>query len=347
MRFGLIGAGNIGALRAKALQNAEGCEFAAIADIDTDRAKALAPSSGTRVYSDYREMIASDEVDAVVVSTPPQFHTEMVIASLEAGKHVLCEKPLSNNLEDSRRMVEASRQSGCALATGFNFRYTPPVQFMKETLESGAIGELDHVRAFAGHVGLSEFSAPWEYDKKIMGGGAFMDIGIHMIDLVHYMLGDVTEVYGVATDNIWHLNGSEDNGMALMRNSQGKVASLHSTWAEWKGYKFQIEAYGNKGMVQASYGPMGNMAIYMDEPGGKSTRKVNRYLKNIINDKLKGWQNSVELSVRAELSDFVKFTDGNKGPIASGFDGFRAVEIADAIYRSSDERKPITLVEPF
>jgi predicted dehydrogenase len=238
VRFGLIGAGNIGKIRARALQNTSGCELTAIADLNTERAQAAAPSN-IAVFGDYQQLLASDIIDAVVVSTPPQSHEEVVNNALAAGKHVLCEKPLSNSVEASRRMVEASRKAGKVLAVGFNFRYIPAVQFLKQTLDSGLIGELDHVQGLAGHVGLSEFKAPWEYDKKVVGGGALMDIGIHMIDLVRYVLGDVVEVYGVATGNVWKLDGSEDNGFALLRNPQGKTGALHATWSEWKGYRFQ------------------------------------------------------------------------------------------------------------
>lgn len=191
MRFGLIGAGNIGKIRARALQNTPGCKLTAIADLDIERARAAAPSTSIAIFADYQQMLASGMVDAVVVSTPPQSHEEVVSSALDAGKHVLCEKPLSNSVKASRRMVEASKRTGKALASGSNFRYIPAVQFLKQTLDSGLIGELDHVRGFAGHVGLSEFKAPCEYDKRIVGGGALMDIGIHMIDLVRYILGDV------------------------------------------------------------------------------------------------------------------------------------------------------------
>ena len=347
LRFGLIGAGNIGQIRAKALQKAAGCELAAIADLDLNRARATASSSATLLFDDYHRMLELDSIDAVVVSVPPQFHENTVVDALQAGKHVLCEKPLSNSLEASRRMVETSRQTGRTLASGFNFRYIPSVQFLKQTLDSGLIGELDHVRGFAGHVGLSEFKAPWEYDKQVVGGGALMDIGIHMIDLTRYLLGDVVEVYGVATGNVWKLDGSEDNGFALLQNPQGKTGTLHATWSEWRGYRFQVEVYGDRGMVQAQYGPMMNTLVYMDRTGGTRHRQRHLFRMSAIQEKLRGWQWSVEKSLRHELADFVKLTQGKNGTIADGFAGFRAVEIANAIYRSSDEKRPVQLAEPF
>jgi predicted dehydrogenase len=350
MRFGLIGAGGIGHIRAQALDKMKDCDLSAVTDADKERARSLVKSFSDKipVFDDYEQMLKSDSVDAVIICTPPQFHEEITIAALEAGKHVLCEKPLANSVEASRRMVECSRKTGKTLATGFNHRYFPAIQFVKQTLDRGQIGELDHIRAFAGHTGLSEFKAPWMYDKKIMGGGALMDNGIHIIDLTRYLLGEVSEVFGVATGNVWKLDGAEDNGIALMKNPQGKNAILHATWSEWKGYRFHIEAYGTKGMLRAYYAPMMTMAIYMDKPGGKPHRKYNVYPMNIIKEKINGWQSTTIGAFQQEFRDFVNLTEGHTdGIIADAFAGFRAVEIADAVYRSDTEKKSISLVQPF
>jgi predicted dehydrogenase len=347
VRFGLIGAGGIGQVRAMALKNLDGCELTAIADVDKERAKAVAPNPRTLIFDDYQKLLADDEVDAVVVSTPPQFHEEIVIAALEAGKHVLCEKPLANTVEACRRMVETSRKTKRTLATGFNHRYFPAIQFVKQALHSGVIGELDHIRAFAGHTGLSEFSAKWMYDKKVIGGGALMDNGIHIIDLTRYLLGEVDEVFGIATCNIWKLDQSEDNGFALMRSPHGKNAILHATWAEWKGYRFHIDVYGDKGMARAYYAPMMSMVIYMDSVGGPRRRKFNFYPMNIIKEKFQGWQTTTAKAFRQEFLDFVGLCHGKNGTIADGFSGFRAVEIANAVYRCTMEKQPIRLTAPF
>ena len=347
MRFGVIGTGSVGQIRVKALKNAEGCELVALADVVVERARCGASSNGIEIFDDYQEMLASNRVDAVIVSTPPQLHEEMVVSALDAGKHVLCEKPLSNSVDACRRMVEASRKTGKTLATGFNHLYFPAVQLVKRVLDGGVIGELDHVRAFAGHTGLSEFKAPWMYDQKVVGGGTLMDNGIHLIDLTRYLLGEIDEVFGIATGNVWKIDGSEDNGLALMRNPQGKTASLHATWSEWKGYRLHVEAYGEKGMARAFYAPMMSMVITLGRPGGPHRRKRNFYPMNIIREKLQGWQSTVIQAFREEHRDFRATIEGRGGSIASGFDGFRAVEMAAAARQSSDEGRSIRLCEPF
>jgi predicted dehydrogenase len=347
LKFGLVGAGCIGEIRTRALKQVEGCILSAIADPDQQRARVLAPSKETRLCKNYRELLATAEVESIIVATPPHLHEEIVISALENGKHVICEKPLANTVEACRRMVELARKTGKTLAVGFNHRYFPAIQVVKRTLDSGVIGELDHIRAFAGHQGLSQFRNPWEYDQKVVGGGALMDVGIHMIDLIRYLLGDVEEVFGVATNRVWQMDNSEDNGFALMRSPRGKHAALHATWTEWKGYRFHIQAYGDKGMALAYYAPMMNMIILLDGQHRRRSRKFHFYPMNILREKFRGWQYTAMIAFQQEFIDFLRLVEGKNGIIAEGFDGFRAVEIANAIYLSSRRKMPIRLARPF
>lgn len=345
MKFGLIGAGCIGQIRARALAKLPHCSLIAVADADPLRAQAVTSEKDVGIFTDYRDLLACTDVWAVIVSTPPPFHEEIVTAALESGKHVICEKPLGNTVEACRRMLHASQRTGMTLATGFNHRYFPPVQYLKQVLDAGLIGELDHVRAFAGHTGLSEFRNSWEYDKKVIGGGALMDVGIHVIDLVRYVLGEVDEVYGFASNRIWNLENTEDNGIALLRSPQGKYAILQATWAEWKGYRFYVEAYGDKGMVRAYYAPMMNLLIRQEKPGAPRKRTMRFYPMPMLREKLSGWQSSVIRMFQEEITDFIRLTRGEKGAIADGVAGCRAVEIAHAVYRSNQDRTVIRLTD--
>ncbi|NNF03988.1 MAG: Gfo/Idh/MocA family oxidoreductase, partial [Rhodothermales bacterium] len=189
MRFGIAGAGVIGQLRAAAIAGRAGGTVGAVFDVDESARTKLAKQYDAAQAASMEDLVSQSDLDAIVVSSPPQFHESQVIAALEAGKHVLCEKPLSNTLDSCATMVRAASDRGLTLTTGFNHRYFPAIKYIRDTLDQGLIGELDHIRAFAGHPGLSEFREPWEYDRKIVGGGALMDVGIHMIDLTHYLLG--------------------------------------------------------------------------------------------------------------------------------------------------------------
>ena len=343
MRFGLVGAGEIGRIRADALRRSRDCSLSAVADRDSARAGSAAGAHGAAALDDFRELISRDDVDAVAVSTPPDSHEEIALAALEAGKHVLCEKPLAPNVAACRRMVEAARRRGLVLATGFCQRYFPAVRFIKQTAASGEIGELTHVRAYTGHLGLSEFREAWMYDKKVVGGGALMDNGMHIIDLVSHLLGDISEVYGAASNAVWQLDGAEDHGVALLRGRAGKTATIEAAWNEWRGYRFSIEAYGDRGMARASYGPMFAMAVYLERPGVVRRRKSHLYPLVFLREQWYGWQSTVRTAFIEEFRDFKRLTRGEAALAADGAAGLRAVEIAHGVYESQAERRPVAV----
>jgi len=352
LRVGLIGAGGIGALRAQALGLSDEWELAGVADLDPKLArKALLLGGGradARDFSDYHGLLDAGGLDAVVVSTPPSSHEAISVAALDAGFHVLCEKPLANSVAAARRMVERARETGRVLATGFNHRYFPAIQRVRQAVESGEIGELDHVRGYAGHRGLSELQgAAWLTDPEAMGGGALVDNGIHVLDLVRHILGEVRDVSGLVSERVWKLPGAEDNGIALLRSTEGRIASLHASWTEWRGYRFWLAAYGDRGTAWAYYAPMLGMVVQLDEPGGAARRKISLYPRVNLREKFRGWQSTVVETFVEEFGDFRRRIDGQSGLIASGFDGFRAVEIADAVRRSSAKGEVVSLCEPF
>jgi predicted dehydrogenase len=346
MRFGVIGTGIIGRLRAQTLHANPHTTLVAVADVDEASARATASPLGAAVHRDYQEMLGVSELDAVIISGPVQLHEEMCIAAFEAGCHVLCEKPLSNSLDSCRRIYAAAEAAGRTLAVGFNHRYFDSMKFARKVIDEGGIGKLDHIRAAGGHDGLGNFREPWMFQGPLSGGGAMMDIGIHVTDLARYLAGEITSVYGVATNGIWNVEGSEDNALAIFHTEAGVPIAYQATWTAWKGYEFYLEAYGDRGMVRAAYGPMYNLWIERDPKTG-ARRKHHRYYPGItVREKLRGWETTTRISFAEELADFLRMIRGEKVPLADGWSGLRSIEIANAVYRSSAERAPVTLSEP-
>jgi predicted dehydrogenase len=346
MRFAVLGAGVIGALRARSIIENPQTTLVGVADTVEAQAARAAHGSSARVATDYRAFVEDPQVDAVVVATPLHLHEEIVLAALAGGKHVLCEKPLANSVAASRKLLDAARANQRTLAVGFNHRYYPSVKFMKQAIESGRIGTVDHLRVFGGHDGLGNFRADWMYKASHSGGGAMMDVGIHMTDLTRFMLGEVSEVYGVSTNRVWKVDGSEDNAMVILKGRSGVPAIFQATWTEWKGYRFYIEAYGDRGMVRAYYAPMFNLLVTQDKPGAKRKREMKFYPEIILREKLKGWQTTTLQSFREELADFLRMVKGDPVPLADAWSGVRSVEIASAVYQSTSTGLPVKLSEP-
>lgn len=342
LRFGLIGAGAIGKIRADALKQSELCDLVAVADLDEERAMAAAPSA--RYFADAGALIADEEVEAVIISTPPVLHEPLALAAASRGKHVLVEKPMAATPEACERMVAAAKSAGTVLTVGYNHRYFEAVKLVRDVVRSGEIGALSHVRAYTGHSGLAEFKAKWMFDKQAMGGGAFVDNGTHLIDLVRYIMGDPAEVFGFATNKVWKLD-VEDEGLALLRTEEGVTASIEASWHEWRGYRFHIEAYGDRGMARVYYAPMMATVIRLDEPGGARSVERHFYPRAILREKLKGWQSTVTETFVEELADFVAVTRGTpqSGRLALGNDGLRAIQIANAVYDSESTRGCVRL----
>ena len=343
MRIGVVGAGVIGQLRAQTVREHPSTELAAVMDLSKEAAERATRGTSAPAVTEL-ERFQDVPMDAVMVSSPPHVHEDACMGAFARGQHVLCEKPLSNTVEGCQRIVDAAFEADRVLAVGFNLRYYPAIKFVKDTIESGVIGELDHLRVFGGHEGLPKFRIDWQYKAPESGGGAMMDVGIHMTDVARYMLGEITEVYGMMSESVWNVPGSEDNAMAVFRNPAGISASYHATWSEWKGYQFYVEAYGRLGMVRGFYAPMRNVLITQDRPEGPRKTKRLLYPGVQLREKLKTWQSTALLSFEGELADFLAMTEGRFDvPLADGFAGLRSVEVANAVRRSSETKEAVHL----
>lgn len=342
MRFGVVGAGKIGSLRIRTVIDHPSLELGAVLDISEQAAARAVKGTAARPCTNLSDFLDSD-LDAVIVSTPLHLHEDACIGAFEKGAHVLCEKPLANSVESARTIVSAAVKADRILAVGFNLRFYPMIKFARHAVDSGAIGNVTHVRVFGGHNGIHNFVDDWEYKRPESGGGAMMDIGIHMTDLARYFLGEITSVYGHMSESVWHVDGSEDNAIAIFKNPQGIAASYHTTWSEWKGYKSHVEIYGDNGMVRAAYAPMQNLLISNTTKG--KMRKVRKFYPEVIlREKFRSWQTTALMSFKEEMADFLRLIDGDHDvAIADGHAGLRSVEIANAVRVSSETGSPVEL----
>jgi predicted dehydrogenase len=226
-------------------------------------------------------------------------------------------------------LLIAEERSGCFLATGFNYRFYPSIRKARALLDAGLIGELDHIRSYAGY-SAADHNHAWIRDVEVMGGGALRDNGIHLIDLTRYFLGGVKEVKGFASDSVWGFRGCEDNGFALLRSPAGKIASLHASWTEWRGYRLLIEIYGTLGCIRAWCFPMLTQVTWAQERGGRTARRIHVFPMTHIWERLRSYRWVVVQSFVQELEAFSRAVRGEATALATGYDGLRAVEIADA-----------------
>ena len=342
MRIGVIGAaGKIGQMRVATILADPNAELAAVMDMTPEKARAHA--HGAPAFTDLSDFLAVP-MDAVVISTPAHVREALCLAAFDRGLHVLSEKPLHHTVAGSHRILAAAKAARRHLGAGFNMRFYPAFAYIRDVMESGQIGEIDHIRIYGGHEGLPKFAFDWEYKSEVSGGGALWDVGIHMTDMARFLMGEITEVYGVASERVWKVPGSEDNAMAIFKAPSGISAIYQATWTDWKGYKSAVEVYGSHGMVRGAYAPMENLLITMKEPGGPTTVTRNRYRAIQIREKLRSWKVTALASFQAELAEFIALTEGRTGlRIADGHAALRAVEIAAAVPESSRTGQPVRL----
>lgn len=191
INIGLIGAGSV--VQRVHLPGLRLCpEIRVLAACDTNLDAARA-TSAPGIHSDYREMLARGDIDAVIVATPNYLHHEVVMAAIAARKHVLCEKPLAMNAAQAAAMLDAARRAGLVHMTAFTYQFAPAVRYARHLIESGEIGKIRTVRA-AYQMALSSHLLGWRSTRKQAGSGVLGDIGSHLIHLVQWLAGDIASV---------------------------------------------------------------------------------------------------------------------------------------------------------
>jgi predicted dehydrogenase len=343
MKIAVAGAGRIGRLRARSVMAEPTTSLVAVADTDETAARRAAGKSGARIESDFGRLTADPGIDTIMIATPVGLHEEMVLSALEAGKHVLVEKPLSNSVASCRRIHDAAKSSGRTVGVGFNHRYYRAMKYLKGVVDAGTLGTLDNVRIRAGHCEVNTFPSEWMYKGELSGGGAMMDIGLHATDLARYVLGEITEVYGLAAGNVWKIPGSEDRAVAVFKGASGASALYEATWNEWQGYQIALEAYGDKGMVRGTVAPQSNLLITHERPGAAKSRSGRTYLDIKVREKVQGWETTTLASFQDELSDFLRRVAGGTVPLGTTLDGLRAVQIAHAVYESTRTGQAVSI----
>lgn len=330
LRVGLIGAGLIGRLRARAIAQVPQLSLAAVADVRPESANTAARGHGnvTR-YAEGRDLAADPGVEAVILATPPVSHETLGLACLAAGKHLLVEKPLATKPEACEALIRAADRAGVTLATGFNLRWTRAARLARQLVNGGAIGTLDHVRAYHGHPGGGEFTHDWIRNPAVSGGGTLMDNGIHLIDLAAWFLGDVRAAVGCGSNHVWRQPGCEDNGFLLFTNARGQIATLQASWTEWQGYGYRVEVYGSEGFVRFGYPPL---YLIHGRRGPKGKVRVRRYLfpGYQVLERILGWEWGLVETLVHDLKGWAAAIQAGVQPPITGGDGLTAVRLAHA-----------------
>ncbi len=248
--FGILGAGLISALHAKALADSEKAELVAVCDLVEERAEKLANDYAphARVYNKLDRMLADSQVEVVDVVTPNHLHTEPVLAAAAAGKHVLCEKPPAMSLAETDRMIAACRRARRKLGIFVQCRMREAIRHIRKALDEGRFGRLLHADAIMKWYRTTEYyqTDPWRSDRR-SGAGVTIQHAFHYIDLLCCLMGPARAVQA-RMSNLGHPEiPVEDTVDALIRFENGVLGSVTASTALWPGTDVRIEVYGEAG----------------------------------------------------------------------------------------------------
>jgi predicted dehydrogenase len=253
MRLAIIGCGLIGGKRAAA---ASDHEIVVVCDSNMARAEQLASRTGARAVGDWRDAVAMD-VDAVIVATTHDQLAAISLGAVEAGRHVLVEKPAGRNLAEVQAVAEAAAARRRVVKVGFNHRFHPALLKAREIVDSGALGPLMFIRGRYGHGGRPGMENEWRCRPELSGGGELIDQGSHLIDLSRWFLGDLTVDYAAVPTLFWNIP-ADDNCFLALRTASGGVAWLHASWTEWKNtFSFEIAGRDGKLAIEGLGGSYG------------------------------------------------------------------------------------------
>ena len=240
LRVAMIGCGLIGQKR---LNNLPPGTITVACDLNLERARKLAAQSPGCVATDQvGQAVASPNVDVVMIATLNSALAPIACQAVQAGKHVLVEKPAAISVRELEELAALARQHDRLVRVGYNHRYHPACLKALEIWRSGALGPLMFLRGRYGHGGRLGYDQEWRADPKLSGGGELIDQGVHLIDLAGIFLGDFTSIQGHVATYFWNMP-VDDNAFISLRSAQGCTAWLHATCTEWKNL-FSLEIYG-------------------------------------------------------------------------------------------------------
>ena len=322
MKFGLISLAHVHAPGYAEQIVKSGNELVGVWDDNEDRLRSFLKRFKTKVYDSLDDLLSTPEIEAVVITSPTSDHLEHIKKALEHGKHILCEKPLSTNVEEGKKILELVNASSSKFMMSFPSRLDPLHLSVKKAINSGIIGDILEVKVRVSHSGAIDgwFSdKSWFVDPIKAGGGGFMDLGVHGADFMRWLLeAEAVEVNGL-TFNLTGRYEIDDHGIAVIRFSNGVIGVLEAGWAQSHGYN-PLEVYGTQGSVL--------------KLGSESLKIYSRKLGGWFTPDVPGKRETV-------IERFVSYVEGRKTPLATAEDGYKATEIIQATYISSklDGRK--------
>ena len=337
-------------------------------------AQAAAQFGWESTETDWRALVARDDIDLIDINAPSNVHKEIALAAAKAGKHLFFEKPLALTLSDSREMLEAAEAAGVKHMVGFNYRFAPAVQLAKKLVEEGRLGRIYHYRAWflQDWIVDPDFPLVWRLDKNIAGSGSHGDLGAHLIDLAHFLIGGMKEVIGMSEtfikerpmpSSMTGLSGKgsadapkgpvtvDDATLFLARFANGALGSFEATrYASGHRCTNAFEINGSKGSVKFDFERMNELQVYL----GDDAEDVQGFRRVLATDPAHAYMNAwwpaghtigYGQTFTHEVVELLHAIAADRQPVPNFRDGVACQAVLEAVERSIEERRWVGIEE--
>ncbi|MFS8580742.1 MAG: Gfo/Idh/MocA family oxidoreductase [Novibacillus thermophilus] len=308
---------------AKHLHRHPEAELTAIWDDDPSRGQRASDAFGARYYDDLDQFLHSD-VDAVLVCSENAKHRDHVVKASQAGKHVLCEKPIATEIRDAEEMIDSCREHGVILQIAYPVRFAPSVERVRDMVQNGELGDILAING----TNHGQMPGGWFVQKEMSGGGAATDHIVHVMDLVRWMLNDeVKSVYAEMDTRFYDID-VEDCGIVSLEMESGTIVTIDPSWSRPKTFPMwgdvKMEMVGTKGTLSVDV--LKQSVLYFNDRDGKVQPLA--------------WAEDMDKRL---IDDFLDCIKHNRAPFITGEDGLRTLEVVKAAYESHESKKVVQL----
>jgi UDP-N-acetyl-2-amino-2-deoxyglucuronate dehydrogenase len=350
LRFGIVGCGVIGALHAKAIRSLPTAQLVSVVDVIPERAQKLAQEYSVTPYVDAQEMYAKEHLDVATICTPSGMHGAHAIEAMQAGCHVIVEKPMEINLATIEKMLHVQQETGRKMAVISQHRFDSATQQVHKLVDEQEFGRLVLGNAVIPWWRSQQYydSGAWRGTWALDGGGVLMNQSIHSIDLLQWLMGQVKSVYAYM-DTLTHRMETEDVVGAVLRFANGAIGTITATTSGYPGTSTRIEIYGDKGSAiiegdklkllhlarddKEEIGFYGGAMPQSTDPGATESAKTGAADPAAIGSDTHALQ----------IDDMIRAIHDNGTPLVDGIAGRHPVEIILGIYESARTGKEVTL----
>ncbi len=338
VRVGIIGCGKI--TERASLPNLtnykDKCEIKCLCDIVKEHAEEQAKKfniEGVDIVTDWKALVKRPDIDAVFVNTPNYLHEEMAVGTAKSKKHILVEKPISISNKAAKNMINAAKKNGVFFMVEQTQRFDPVHQAARKFIETGKLGKINTVNGRIGHAGPEYWAGGkegWFSNKSLSGGGAMIDVGIHILDLLRWLSGKEVAEISANIGTVEKPFPVDDNGSVLMKFSDGTIGHFEASWTT-RPYEVMTWIYGENGKIHTAIGTEKPVMVQLATVGeGKDPNCVLEDIYPEVGGG-SGWENAVHY--------FIDCVEKNEKPFVTGEEGAKSMAVILAAYESAESGK--------